>query len=97
MRRLVTRPQAEIEVEAAAAWYDEEREGLGDEFLAEVRAAAARALEAPARYPQVHRHMRRVLLERFPYLLVFRATSDEVLILACVHGHRDPRVWRSRR
>ena len=62
-----------------------------------MRAAAAKALADPARYRRVHRDMRRVLLERVPDLLVVRETPDELVILACVHGHRDAAVWQSRR
>jgi toxin ParE1/3/4 len=64
--------------------------------VAAVRAAGARALEGPAVYQRVHGEMRRVLLQRFPYALIFRATDDEVVVLGCVHSRRDPDLWRSR-
>jgi hypothetical protein len=47
-------------------------------------------------YQRVHGGMRRVLIPRFPYMLVFQERSGEVIVLGCVHGHRDPRVWQSR-
>ncbi len=90
------RPEAEREIMDAAFWYDGQRSGLGDEFLDAVRAAGQRALEAPGMYQCVHRDMRRVLIPRFPYMLIFQERSDEVIVLGCVHGHRDPRLWQSR-
>lgn len=81
---------------AAAFWYDAQHPGLGDEFLDAVRGAGRRALEAPGMYQRVHDGMRRVLVPRFPYMLIFQESSDEVIVLGCVHGHRDPRVWQSR-
>jgi hypothetical protein len=47
-------------------------------------------------YQRVHGDMRRVLIPRFPYMLIFQEQCDEAIVLGCVHGHRDPRVWRSR-
>jgi hypothetical protein len=37
--------------------------------------------------------MRRVLVERFPYAVFFRETADELVVLGCIHGRRDPRRW----
>jgi plasmid stabilization system protein ParE len=69
---------------------------LGDEFLDAVRAAARRAVEAPGLYQRIHGEMRRVLLGRFPYMLIFREQDDAVLVLGCVHGRRDSQAWQSR-
>ena len=41
MLRLEVRPEAELDVLQAASWYDREREGLGFEFVNEVRATFA--------------------------------------------------------
>ena len=40
---------------------------------------------------------RRALVRRFPYAIYFRPVSDEVVVLAVMHGRRLPRRWRSRR
>jgi hypothetical protein len=37
-----------------------------------------------------------VLLRRFPYFLAFEENGDEIVVLACIHGHRGPEVWQSR-
>ena len=87
---------AENEITETAVWYEAQRPGLGAEFLEEVHAAAGRAREAPGLFPQIHGAMRRVLLRRFPYILVVEENGDEIVVLACIHGHRDPEVWRSR-
>ena len=93
---LVTRPQAENEITETALWYEAQRPGLGSEFLEAVHAAASLVQEAPAQYPRVHGDMRRVLLRRFPYMLIFEDLGDEIVVLACIHGRRDPEVWQSR-
>jgi plasmid stabilization system protein ParE len=68
-----------------------------DAFVAEVDRPAAGIVEHPLAYPHVHGETRRALVHRFPYAIYFRAMSDEVVVLAVMHGRRLPRRWRSRR
>jgi len=95
-RSVVFSSPAELEVAEAALWYDEQRSGLGQRFLAAVRSAADAAARSPQLYARVHGELRRILVHQFPYALIFRETRDEVLIAACYHLHRDPDTWRSR-
>lgn len=95
-RRVVFSSAAELDVAEAALWYDEQRLGLGEHFLRAVRMAATAAAEAPEQYARVHGAMRRVLVHRFPYALVFRESYEELVVASCYHLHRDPTVWESR-
>jgi plasmid stabilization system protein ParE len=92
----VFRPLAAADVEEAYRWYQEQRSGLGDEFLEAVQLALQNAVSTPLAYPQVHRDKRRVLLRRFPYSLIYRLIEDQVVVLGCLHGRRHPRVIRKR-
>lgn len=89
-RRLIVRPLAARDLREAQDWYDEQRPGLGDEFRAAVDLQLARVLERPQLYPVVYRDVRRAILRRFPYLLYFGLNGDEIVLLACLHGRRDP-------
>lgn len=40
--------------------------------------------------------IRRALLRRFPYCVFYIVLSNEIVVLACVHGHRDPKIWQDR-
>lgn len=95
--RLVFRPQAEAELLDARAWYEEQRPGLGQTFAAAVDRALAGIVQNPLAYPRVHGETRRALLQRFPYAIYFRVVSDELVVLAVMHGRRLPRRWQSRR
>lgn len=97
MKRLVLRAQAEADLDHAYGWYEREREGLGDEFLQEVRATLATVLRLPESCPQVHRHTRRALVHRFPYGLYYRIIGETVVLVACFHTRRDPAGWKRRR
>ncbi|MDP2702721.1 MAG: type II toxin-antitoxin system RelE/ParE family toxin [Candidatus Rokubacteria bacterium] len=77
-------------------WYDSQREGLGAEFRQVVDEAITRIADGPLAYPERYRGARRVLLRRFPYVLWYRPFESLVVVLACVHGNRDPREVRAR-
>ena len=56
----------------------------------------ARVREQPRRFPVVHREVRRGLLRRFPYGIYFVIDGDVAVVIAVLHMHRDPDVWRRR-
>jgi plasmid stabilization system protein ParE len=95
-RRVAFRPQAEAELLEARAWYEERRPGLGALFAASVTSTVERIVETPLAYPRVHGETRRAVLRRFPYALYFRVLTEEVVILAVIHGRRRPDRWQSR-
>jgi len=89
-------PAAEVELDEAARWYEERRDGLGLEFLSVVRLKIAELLGAPERWRLV-KGSRRVLLGRFPYAIVYREVSDDELeIIAVAHYRRRPKYWARR-
>ena len=91
------RPAAAADIEEAFLWYERQQAGLGEEFLTAVQSALENIAAHPIRYPVVHRETRRVLLRRFPYGIYYRVYGKLVVVVACMHGRRDPKRWRSRR
>jgi toxin ParE1/3/4 len=92
---------AEDEISHAIDRYEEEREGLGGEFWDELR-TTMQTLEAPG--PECgaviglprELGVRRKLLARFPYAIVFIEHDAFVRVLSVMHGHRRPAYWRRR-
>jgi plasmid stabilization system protein ParE len=80
---------AEADIERAAIWYEERREGLGADFIARVREAILRIAENPTGYRKTIREVRVANLRRFPYGQWFRAQEDGSVVIACLHGKRD--------
>lgn len=95
--RLVFRPEAEWELLDARGWYEEQRPGLGQTFAAAVERTLAGVAQNPLAYPRVHGETRRALVQRFPYAVYFRPISDELVVLAIMHGRRHPHRWQLRR
>jgi plasmid stabilization system protein ParE len=90
------RSEAVEDVEAAKAWYNEQRDGLGDDFVAALENAIRLIVEFPEAFPEIAARHRRALLHRFPYALYYRVEGDVLEVLACLHGSRSPETWRSR-
>jgi plasmid stabilization system protein ParE len=94
---LTFRPQARTELLEARHRYDGHRPGLGTEFALEVDRTISFILRSPASLPRVHGETRRCRVQRFPYAVYYRLLGEEVVVLAVMHGRRNPRRWQSRR
>lgn len=94
--RVRVQVRAERDLAEAQQWYESQREGLGKEFRAEVDRVLGQLLDHPLMYPLVEKRVRRAGVDRFPYLIFYVVTGDLVSVIACFHGHRDPKVLRSR-
>lgn len=87
---------AQQELDDAVAWYNEQATGLGQEFLDELDRAVRRVVTFPISCPEIEPGMRRCLLARFPYGLIYGVDGDTIVIIAVAHLHREPRFWADR-
>jgi plasmid stabilization system protein ParE len=87
---------AEQELDEAVEWYRQQQEGLQMRFLAEFRSTVARIQAQPTIYQELKPGIRRALMRRFPYSVIFETSDDALLILAIAHLHRRPFYWTSR-
>ena len=94
--RFIYHPDALTEYADAALYYEERLPGLGSDFTAEVDRAVARVLEAPDRWRCLEADVRRYLLARFPYGILYTVEEDYILIVAIMHLSREPGYWRHR-
>jgi plasmid stabilization system protein ParE len=89
--------RARAELIGAQDWYENKAPGLGRRFRAAVDAVVQRMSAAPRQFPVIYKNVRRALLRRFPYALMFVIEADETLaVIACFHGSRDPAHWEKR-
>lgn len=94
--RFVFHPAAREDLAEVTLWYEHQRAGLGDE-LGEVVTDAIRRIGAhPASFPIVEVAIRRAVLRRFPYSLLYIVRPTEIEILGVFHHRRDPAIWRGR-
>ena len=94
--RFVYHPDALLEYADAALYYDERAPGLGSDFTTEVDAAIKRILEGPKQWACLEEDVRRCLVHRFPYGILYTIEEEYVLIVAIMHLSREPGYWRHR-
>ena len=88
---------ARAELIDAQNWYEKEVPGLGRHFRTAVGDVVQRMTANPQQFPVIHKNVRRALLRRFPYALMFIIETDTTLtVIACFHGSRDPAQWQRR-
>ena len=92
-------PEARAEFMAAVTYYDEQASGLGAQFVEEVERTVQLIAEQPGLGMTVDesRGLRRWMLRRFPYYLIYRSEPDTTLILAVAHQRKRPGYWQDRR
>ena len=96
-QRLSFHALAQQELGEATAFYSKESPALAYAFLDEVDYALTQIREFPDSCPLLSRTVRKKLLRRFPYNVLYSVRSDAIRILAVAHQKRRPFYWRSRR
>ena len=87
---------AKVELNEAAQYYERDSPGLGAAFVTEVERCTAAILEHPEAGPIVTGAIRRRLLRRFPYGLLYRIRPEQIRILAVMNLKRRPGYWVGR-
>jgi plasmid stabilization system protein ParE len=84
------------ELVEAIAYYNEQSEGLGYRFAAEVRRMLSRIVQHPRAWPPISKRARRCRTSSFPYGVIYQVTEDVIFVVAVMHLHRHPDSWKSR-
>ena len=87
---------AERDLIDAIAYYEQQAPGLGAEFLTAFEEALALIQRHPAGAPSVRGQIRRLVMPRFPYNILYRRASDCIRILAVAHQRRSQGYWADR-
>ena len=91
-------PLTTADLNDAVTYYNRQQSGLGDEFRTELYASIERLLANPYRFSIVSQGIRRCLVHRFPYAILFRVVSEDTLrVLVIRHHRRHPRFGLGRR
>jgi plasmid stabilization system protein ParE len=90
---VVYRRKVGRDLAGAYAWYNGQREGLGEEFLAAIGAAFDTIEKFPEIFTRVRGEVRRAIVSRFPYAVFYRVEAKRVVVLTVLHTARDPKIW----
>jgi plasmid stabilization system protein ParE len=90
-------PEADADLKEAFAWYESIHPDLAVRFALAVDAAVEVIARNPLAFQIVHSAIRRVGVRRFPYGLFFKVETSRIVVIACMHGKRNPKRWKLRR
>jgi toxin ParE1/3/4 len=92
----VFHPEAKAEFSAAIDYYESLNAGLGFDFSIEVFSTIQNVADYPTAWPILEGDVRRCLVNRFPYGVLYSVEEDRIYVLAVMHLHRDPDYWKER-
>jgi toxin ParE1/3/4 len=89
--------EAEAELDAAVAYYERQREGLGLDLQAEVEKSTHRIQTNP-RACGLYKDtgFRKCVIRRFPFTIFYQELDDRIWIAAVAHQKRKPDYWLRR-
>ncbi len=87
---------AQQEFDDTVEWYQQQSVQLGEQFLDEANRSIKRIVTYPSSCTKIDNDLRRCLVNRFPYGLIYGIDEDTIVIVAVAHLHRKPRYWAKR-
>ena len=88
---------AKLELAESAERYEQQKEGLGLDFVAHVKDVLDEIASNPRRYPIVFGDTRKGIVSKFPYCVYYRVKADRIVVTAVFHSSRDPAEWQKRK
>lgn len=89
-------PEAEIELNAAIEYYEGCELGLGYDFALEVYSGIKLIIKYPEAWQVINLNIRRSLINRFPFGILYTIEKNSIIILAIMHLHKEPNYWINR-
>lgn len=93
---LILAQEAQQDIEEAYGWFEEQRVGLGEDFLIRVDACIQKICRMPKLYAKIHEEYRRALVRRFPYAVFYEYIGGKVIVYSIFHTSQDPQKWLHR-
>jgi plasmid stabilization system protein ParE len=97
VKKYVFHPDAEKELIDAVNYYNTCQENLGYDFSVEVYTTIHGIMAQPQAWQLLKKTIRRALINRFPYGVIYHADKQQIIVLAIMHLHRKPNYWSKRK
>ena len=75
----------------AYQWYEEQQSGLGNRFMTELDSCYDKIEVWPASYTKINKNFRHILLNKFPYVVVYMIEGKNVVVYSVFHTSQNPR------
>ena len=94
--RVIFDELAKIELDDGKEYYEMEVIGLGKRFKQEVKRAINIIKKMPKIGSPESENIRRYILHKFPYKVLYSMEKDHIYVIAIAHLHREPMYWINR-
>jgi plasmid stabilization system protein ParE len=88
---IIIKEEAYHDLQAAYDYYEEQRAGLGDNFVEKIKERINYLKKYPLHFTTVEKEFRQTLIDRFPYLIIYELSGAEIIIYAFFHCSRNPK------
>jgi plasmid stabilization system protein ParE len=89
-------PAAKRDVKMAYQWYEEQRSGLGEEFLERVEECLRAIGRSPKAFQLMAKDARRAIVKQFPYVIFYRIDAKAIYVYSIFHASQNPQKWMDR-
>jgi len=88
--------QAEYQLKEAIAWYEDQKENLGNLFLAEIKKSLVYITDNPFQYSKIYKDFRKCLTKTYPYWIFYEIVEKDakIIVLGFFHTSRNPKNWK---
>ena len=87
---------ARLEFDEAKEFFEIEQASLGTRFEDEIKHSLLRIQQYPQAWPPERKEIRRYIVHKFPYKILYSIQDDKIVVLAFAHLHRKPDYWTDR-
>jgi hypothetical protein len=87
---------AKIEFDDAIKFYNTQQMNLGKYFQTDIKKSISRIKEFPYAYIELKHKIRRCVIHKFPYSILYSINKGTILIIAIANQHREPDYWVNR-
>lgn len=97
MTNVIYHEGAFTDLQVAIGYFETEaRPGTTKKFLTQLDRAVVAIKQFPQSCPILDKRHHRQRVFKFPYELIYRMDSDDIVIVAVSHSSRAPMYWRDR-
>ena len=89
-------PEAKAELDDAVIYYELQVKGLGSTFKSIAKSTIKRVATFPTAWTEIRPSIRRCIMHKFPYNVLYSIENDSIVIIAIAHHHQSPNYWTNR-
>jgi len=94
----ITTEAAQQDIEESFKWYNNQKKGLGNQFINRIRAKVARLKQNPFIFQIRYSQIRTAIIDQFPFLIHYYIDEiqKQIVVIAVLHTSKNPEIWNER-